>query len=305
MISSPYFEPSFVQQLMQEHMNDKDLKVSEVAMMDVDNSASILAVLASARTEKIIGHFGMKVTFTANGLQQTRQMVMKIKPHGQEIVDMLNMLAQACGGELASVYEGFKSLTGFQHTHLREQEIYSKLSPSFTPEIFGLYTNHETNVYIILMEYLHDVELLNSVMAVEKWNNEHIQTALTQMARWHSSMLDTSANLDINLWDDAPSLQYMTRLLPLWQALLNNAAEKCPELYHASRVHTMQAAINNIPGHWQQLQRLSKHWSIMTLTPGTVVLKPVTANCNFVCTIGSWQPFIYLNMIWRNFYVLY
>lgn len=100
MISSPYFEPSFVQQLMQEHMNDKDLKVSEVAMMDVDNSASILAVLASARTEKIIGHFGMMVTFTGNGVQQTRQMVMKIKPHGQEIVEMLNMLAQACGENL-------------------------------------------------------------------------------------------------------------------------------------------------------------------------------------------------------------
>jgi hypothetical protein len=185
------------------------------------------------------------------------------------------------------VYEGFKSLTGFQHTHLREQEIYSKLSPSFTPEIFGLYTNHETNVYIILMEYLHDVELLNSVMAVEKWNNEHIQTALTQMARWHSSMLDTSANLDINLWDDAPSLQYMTRLLPLWQALLNNAAEKCPELYHASRVHTMQAAINNIPGHWQQLQRLSKTLVHNDLNPRNSCFK--TGNGQLQFCLYDWE----------------
>lgn len=190
-------------------------------------------------------------------------------------------------GELASVYEGFKSLTGFQHTHLREQEIYSKLGPSFTPEIFGLYTNHETNVYIILMEYLHDVELLNSVMAVEKWNNQHIQTALTQMARWHSSMLDTSANLDINLWDDAPSLQYMTGLLPLWQALLNNAAEKCPELYHASRVATMQAAINNIPGHWQQLQRLSKTLVHNDLNPRNSCFK--TGNGQLHFCLYDWE----------------
>lgn len=287
MTSSPYFSPSFVQQIMQDFKPDQNIVVSDINMLYVDNSASILAVLASAQTEKLIGHFGMEVTFTANGKQHTRQMVMKVKPHGQEIVDMLNTLAQACGGELAAVYEEYKSLTGFQHTHLREHEIYSKLNPSFTPDIYGLYTNHETRVYIILMEYLHDVELLNCVMAPDQWNDEHIKTALAQMAQWHSSMLDTSANLDMNLWDDVPSLQYMTRLMPVWQALLNNAAEKCPELYHPSRVHALQTAINDIPKYWQQLQTQLKTLVHNDLNPRNSCFK--TGNTQLQFCLYDWE----------------
>lgn len=287
MISSPYFSPAFVQQLMQDFMADQTIVVTDINMLDVDNSASILAVLASAQTEKLIGHFGMKVAFTANGKHHTKQMVMKVKPHGQVITDMLNTLAQACSKELARVYEEYKSLTGFQHTHLREHEIYNKLRPSFTPEIYGLYTNHETRVYIILMEYLHEVELLNSVMAPEEWLDEHIKTALTQMAQWHSCMLNTSANLDMNLWDDAPSLQYMTRLMPVWQALLNNAVEKFPELYNASRVHAMRVAINHIPEHWQQLQTQPKTLVHNDLNPRNSCFK--TGNASLQFCLYDWE----------------
>jgi len=287
MTSSPYFSPSFVQQMMQDFMPDKTIVVTDINMLDVDNTASILAVLASARTESLIGHFGMNVTFTANGKRHIKQMVMKVKPHGQVITDMLNTLAQACGEELAMVYDESKSLTGFQHTHHREHEIYNKLRPSFTPEIYGLYTNHNTRVYIILMEYLHDVELLNSVMTPEKWHDEHIKTALTQMAQWHSSMLDTSANLNMNLWDDAPSLQYMTRLMPVWQALLNNAAEKFPELYHASRVYVLQDAINNIPDYWQQLQTQPKTLVHNDLNPRNSCFK--TGNTQFQFCLYDWE----------------
>jgi len=281
MTAFPYFSKDFVQQLMQNHKPGESITVSNIVMLDVDNSASILAVLASARTDKVIGHFGMEVTFTKNGEQQVRQMVMKIKPHGLEIVDMLSMLAQACGGELAPVYEEFKSLTGFQHTHLKEQEIYSKLQPSFTPEIFGLYTDNENQVYIILMEYLQDVQLLNSVMSPEQWSDEHIKSTLTRMARWHNEMLNTSANLDLNLWDDAPSLQYMTGLLPLWQTLLNNAADKNPELYYASRISVMQEAINNIGVYWQQLDALPKTLIHNDLNPRNSCFKIIKDKMQF------------------------
>lgn len=256
--ASLYFSIAFVQQIMEEFSSEKELRVLDVKLIDVDNSASILATLASAQTETLIGHFGIVVRYSVKGKELTKKMVMKIKPHGDTITGMLAMLAQACGGELASVYEKYKAETGFQYTHLREQEIYSKLNPDFTPEIFGLYTNNETRVYIILMEYLDEVELLNSVMQPHLWEDVHIKSALTQMAKWHSKMLDTKANLDDSIWDDVPSLNYMTSLSPLWNALLTNAAIKCPELYSPARVQLMQAAINAIPSNWQRLQTLPK-----------------------------------------------
>jgi hypothetical protein len=258
MSSSRYFTPEFVQQIMQARSPAKNISVNAVKMLEVDNSASILAALASARTEELIGHFGMEVTYSVDGENKVDRMVMKIKPHGQQIVDMLNMLAQACGGELATIYPRHKTWTGFHHTHLREQEIYSKLQPSFTPTIYGLHTKEDENEYVVLMEYLEDVSLLNTVMEPQLWTDLHIKTTLTQMARWHSSMLGKTHELDGRIWDDTPTTDYMMRLMPVWQALLNNAAEKFGELYSPARVRLLQKTIDSIPGYWPYLEKVPK-----------------------------------------------
>jgi hypothetical protein len=255
---STLFSTAFIQEMMSSFSPGKEIIVTGVSLIEVDNSASILAVLTSAQTEKQIGHFGLRVVFSEHGKVQTREMVMKVKPHGDEIVNMLASLATLCEGELSNTYPHYKSLTGFQFTHVREQEIYRKLAPSFTPEIFGLYSNAETGIYIILMEYLKDVDLLNTVMHPNKWSEEHIKNALAEMAKWHAKMLNSFADLDITMWPDAPSLDYMTKLTPLWSALLNNAATKFPDLYTLPRVTRLQSAISDIPVYWKELELLPK-----------------------------------------------
>ena len=253
-----YFQPSFVERLMRQYAPEQNIRVLETTLFNVDNSASILAALTAGRTGQMIGHFGLAVTYEAAGQRHHRPMVMKIKPHGNAIVDMLSSLAKGCSNELSVVYDRYKSLTGFQYTHLREQEIYTRLAPAMTPEIFGVYTNEESGVYIILMEYLQDVELLNSVMAPERWTDRHLRVALREMAAWHAAQLNKRTNLDMTLWPDAPSLSYMTHLQPLWQALLESAAQKFPGLYTTDRVALLQEAINDLPRHWQHLEHLPK-----------------------------------------------
>src|SRR5690606_23776624 len=130
MTQNNYISIGFVQQLMQEHHPRKKIIVQSVEQFDVDNSASILVALTTGRTETMIGHFGIKVSSEEDGTVMVRNMVMKIKPHGNEIVEMLNSLAKVCGGKLGEVYNEFKSLTGFQHTHEKEQEIYKQLAPT-------------------------------------------------------------------------------------------------------------------------------------------------------------------------------
>lgn len=283
MSDSRYFNPVFVQQVMQDYQPEQEITITAVRRLEVDNSASILAVLASATSENIIGHFGLEVYFTRNGLAETRRMVMKIKPHGDEIVGMLNTLATACGPVLAPVYELYKSETGFQFTHLREQEIYNKLQPNFTPEIFGLCSDEESHVYIILMEYLEDVELLNSVLETEKWSDEHIKATLKQMAVWHSRMLNyRSTNLDFKIWNaDEPDLTYMTRLTPLWTALLNNAKDKFPELYTKERSDKLQKAINEIPVWGLKLENAPKTLVHNDLNPRNTCFKTIDGELKF------------------------
>ena len=171
---------------------------------------------------------------------------------------MLNSLAQACGGTLASVYPAYKMDTGFLNTHVREQELYTKLPTTLTPTVFGTETDLDGNHYIILMEYLQDVDLLNAVMSPESFSDLHIKTVLRQLATWHAQQYDHSVPINTDYWKDRPSLSYMLKLTPVWSALLKNAAKNFTELYTPERAHALQYAIEQIPQYWQTLDALPK-----------------------------------------------
>ena len=227
-----YLSVAFIEQMMRDFAPQQNMRVIDCQPFVLDNSASILAVLTAAGSaEARIGHFGVSVMFTSNDEQHTRPLVLKVKPHGDAIVQMLTNLAQACGGQLAEVYPRYQHLTGFQHTHGRELDVYGTLSSALFPQIFGIHADTQNGTYLILMEYLEEVELLNSVTAPATWTDNHIRQTLRQMAAWHAQHLGQKLPVEPTYWTDAPSRQYMIELSPLWTALLENAAEKFPDLY--------------------------------------------------------------------------
>ena len=254
--SEIYFTPAFIQSVMQQHAPEKEIVVHRVSRFDVDNSASILVTLTSDTSTKWMGHFGLEVTWQEDERLRTRQMVMKVKPHGREISAMLNGLAQRNGEPLAEVYPDFKEYTGFQYTHGRELDIYRKLSDPILPTVYATYQDHQAACYLILMEYLEEVTLLNSVMEVHRWTDTHLRAALSQMARWHARHLLHPPTLDQRYWTDTSAPDYRQRLTPLWEALLANAHRSLPEVYTNERVALLRKAIEQIPNHQAELRAM-------------------------------------------------
>lgn len=248
-----YCSIDFLEQMMQAHAPHKIIRVRAVAPLPIDNSASILVTLTAGQTDKAIGHFGLAVTLEVNGEAQVRHLVLKVKPNGREISAMLASLAQACGGQLAAVYPEFATLTGFEHTHRRELEVCQQHASDLMPTIWGVYADDEQKIYCVLLEYLEDVTLLNSVMTPAAWTDEHIRAALEQLAAWHARHLVTQAPQAVGPWDDLHSCAYMTQLSPLWGALLTNAATHFPDLYPESCVQALRTAIDQIPAYWGML----------------------------------------------------
>jgi hypothetical protein len=287
MNSPQCFAPSFVEKLMQDFAPEKSIHVQSVSRFEVDNSASILAVLTSAQSEKLIGHFGLRVEYTENGMTKAQNMVMKIKPHGSEITTMLNGLAQACGGGLAQIYPQFQTQTGFRHTHVREQEIYQRLPSSLTPTIFGVYADDAEAVYLILMEYLEEVTLLNAVMNPAAFSDAHIKTALAQMAIRHHQNMREALPLNRGFWQDCPSKAYMQTLTPLWEALLKNASQNFPELYSLERTKQLKQAIQNIPDYWQELEKMPQTLIHNDLNPRNTCYKTIEGQLQFC--VYDWE----------------
>ncbi|WP_162910467.1 aminoglycoside phosphotransferase family protein [Hymenobacter oligotrophus] len=252
-----YCSAAFLEALMQAHAPERAIRVHEVSPLPLDNSASILVVLTAGQTNRPVGHFGLRVTFEAQGELQTRDMVLKLKPPGREVSAMLGSLAQACGGELAAVYPPFATRTGFYHTHQRELQVYAAHGrAALMPTIWGLHHDEAHEVHAILMEYLADVELLNSVMTPAHWTDEHLRAALGALAEWHAAHLQPGHSR--TAWPDQPSEAYMQALSPLCQALLHNAATHFPTLYDATNVADLQQAIRAIPEYWAELAKHPK-----------------------------------------------
>ena len=254
---SDYLCPAFLEQLMQAHNPCHQIRVQAVVPVPLDNSASILVALTAGLTQQAIGHFGLDVTMHVDGEVRVQRLVLKVKPHGREISAMLASLAQACGGPLAEVYPAYAALTGFEYTHRREVEVYQQHPSSLTPKIWGLYANDDAEEYCVLMEYLEDVTLLNSVMAPEAWTDVHICAALNQLATWHARHLVAQPPQPVGRWDDLHTAAYMQHLTPLWEALLTNAS-RFSALYPARRVRELRQAIEQIPTYWAALEAMPK-----------------------------------------------
>ena len=283
-----FITEQFVESLMRTHAPEGNIRVQEVRPLAIDNSASILSVLTAGRSERPLGHFGLQVSYEEKGQPLSRNLVLKVKPHGQEIVEMLNALAAACGEKLAPVYAQFKFLTGFQHTHRRELEVYAKLRAPLQPQIFGLLADEENGAYYILMEYLQEVELMNSSMEPHKWTDKHIKEALKQLAGWHASQLEKETKLDNVYWDDAPCAVYMEKLRPLWQALLENASQNFPNLYSPTRKARLQKAIDSIPTYWQELEKMPKTLVHNDCNPRNICFKRTGSGTGSFC-LYDWE----------------
>ncbi len=259
MKTSDYFTASFVEKMMQDQEPGSRIKVTKIEEFPVDNSASILSTLNASTTGQEIGHFGLEVSFIKDNKPQQRKMVMKVKPHGKVTASMLTGLADFCGKPLNDVYQKHEKLTGFSNSHIRELEVYKKKPSPIQPEIFGLSVDTENEIFIILMEYLEDVELLNSVMNPEKWTREHIEVALLQMAAWHASNLNLSEGLNLEFWkEDVPGKDYMEQLQPLWKSLLQHASTTLPELYTPENKAILERGIEKIPFYWSELEKMPK-----------------------------------------------
>jgi len=252
MLLADYCQPEFLEQMMRCHAPQQNIRVLDVQPLPVDTSASILAVLTAGQSQCPVGHAGLEVTFAAaNNVPQTQRLVLKVKPPGLEVSAMLNSLAQACGGELAAIYPTYATRTGFHDTHHRELELYQQ-QHALMPRIWGLHHDDERAEYAILMEYLEDVELLNSVLEPEQWTDAHLRAALDQLAAWHALHLQPPSSTPAH-WPNRPSGEYMQTMTPLWQTLLQHATQQFPALYDSARVALLEEAITHIPAYWAEL----------------------------------------------------
>ena len=250
--------PAFTQTLLRQHAPAQAAEVRAVRPRALDSSASILANLTAGRATQPVGLFGLAVELrTAGTGWRTERLVLKAKPPGRAICQMLTGLAQACGGALAEVYPAFEARTGFADTHWRELAVYAPpaagAAPApLLPTIWATHADEPAASYLVLLEDLSQHELLNSAPHPDRWTDAHLRAALRQLAAWHARHLLPPAAAPPA--GPAP----WPELLPLWEALLANAAARLPALYCPARVRQLRGLLSTAAADWATAQQLPK-----------------------------------------------
>lgn len=249
--------PDFLQALLRQYAPAQAAEVRAVRPRPLDSSASILANLTAGRTAQPVGLFGLEAELRTTGTAwRTERLVLKAKPPGAAICQMLSGLAQACGGPLAEVYPAFEQRTGFAHTHHRELAVYAPppvgaAAPALLPTIWATHADEAAASYLVVLEDLSQHELLNSALAPDAWTDAHLRAALRQLAAWHAQHLTGPTP------PEAPAATW-PELLPLWEALLSHAAACVPAHYSPGRVRQLRAALGGLAADWATWQSLPK-----------------------------------------------
>lgn len=281
-----YFTKEFISEIMSTRYEGKNISVKSVSRFEIDNSASILVTLTSASSDSFIGHYGLEVDYIVDQKSYKRKMVMKVKPHGRAISEMLSGLSNLCSEEVYKTYHPVKEITGFQNTHDKEINIYKSHTADFFPEIFGYYKNEENDLYIVLMEYFNNPIMLNSVMDTNGWDYDKISIGVNAIIKW-TDLNYNNTKWYTKLYNDSRNINQIEKLLPCWNALLENAVNRFPELYNDNLNNKLKFGISKFVELFTKTNNLPKSIIHNDFNPRNAFFKKNGAELN-IC-VYDWE----------------
>ncbi|HJR60930.1 MAG TPA: phosphotransferase [Vicinamibacterales bacterium] len=262
LLSSDLGPAFFAPGLRRLHGGDVEVEAAE-PLADLASGNSIITELTAATVRRLIGHFPYRVRFRAGrGNSQSVDLIVKVKPLDTEVILASNSFASMCGGRLAASYTRFKDAVGFAGCHTRELAVYRQQDPRFTalfPVIFDTVQDDEREAYVIVMERLAGLDLMDSADDVSGWQPTHIEAALRGIAQAHAVWYGREAALLREGWlGPTMTARRMADMAELWENLAIHAAEEFPDHVSADDLLFQRGLVGSIGRWWAELEDMPR-----------------------------------------------
>jgi len=254
----------FFQRLMREQFESEHIKVdSAQPVAHESKGSSIITELTAHKVNKILGHFPYSLALQNDlGKQESKEVMVKVKPLDAEVIMMLNSMAAMCDPRLAQEYNRFKDQLGFRGCHQRELAVMTQKDPRFTrnaPLIYGVYENEEREAYLIVEELMKDMVLMDSADDVSGWTPEHIRVAIKGIAEVHSIWYGREDELRQQPWVmDEPTIESRVEKQRLWEMLGVHAHEEFPEWFSDQDLMQFRDLVKSFPKLWHRIEKMPK-----------------------------------------------
>ena len=252
--------PAFFDPILQEALADPALRCERIQAQPLPMGTSILTELTSRKVNKLLGHFPLRVEYQGgSGARDALSVVAKVKPLDEEVLLMTGSVAQTCGGNLATTFGKYRSKIGFSGCHTRELAVYAQRDPRFVdhvPRIFGTHRNDLREAYVVVMERLDSLVLMNSDDDVSGWRREHIEAAVRGIGQIHAIWYGREAELRQQPWlGMVHCTDSMVQMSDFWEALWQHAASEFPELVRPEDLALIQSILSRLPSWWNRIEQ--------------------------------------------------
>jgi len=254
--------PAFFQAGVRTVLGDPDVDVQRVDVQDMkDTGSSIITELTASKIEKLIGLIPVQLTLGPPAPSRPRALdvMVKLKPIDDEVILMTHRLAAMCGGHLARSHARFKDRIGFRGCHIRELGVYEQTDPRFrarVPTVYRTLRDDRREAYIIVMERLSGVELMDSANAPEAWTDEYLSSAIRDLAEIHAIWHGREAELRAQPWlGHVQTAADMVEMQELWYDLAVHAAKEFPDWFTEAELAQRRSLIESLPEWWPRLEQ--------------------------------------------------
>ena len=266
-------------------------KLTPIAGLNMEST--LITELTARKSTKLMGHFPFTLDYrTGDATEHHVEVVAKVKPLDEEIVMMVRAMASMCGGQIASNYNKYYPLLGFAGCHGCELAIYAQAAEPFRkylPKVYGIIEDPDREAYILIMELLRDMVLMNTEDDVSGWSQPHIdhidgkptwgagfrERVIDGLAELHSVWYGREEELLAQPWlGRVTTAEHMVEMTPLWEALEVYAADEFPDLFPPRVVAYHLEFVRTIGEWWPKMEAMPRTLIHNDFNPRNLCLRP-------------------------------
>ena len=266
-VSQSSLDSSFFEDILGQYYASDSLRVHELIKLQNITDESITTELASWQKASQVGLWKYHVRFhdsargdSARGEPKTLELFVKVKPQDQDVLVVAERVATMCDDNVGKALGIHKSRLGILGSDQREINVYCQQDPRFrrhVPEVYAAIENKAQREWILVLESLVGMELLNSASDVSDWRPCHVEAAIRGIAQVHSIWFERQQELSSQPWlGPRVSAVEMAEMKDLWEPLTNYAWKYFANWVDGSTRSIIEGFVSDV-GQWcQVLDRL-------------------------------------------------
>jgi thioester reductase-like protein len=242
------------------------------------SAESILGELTAWRSPRPTGVFRYALDTIDGGVMGRRDVLLKMKARDTDAIAVGEALSGLCDDQIGRAYARWGDRLGLSLSHIREMAIYAQTDARFTdhaPALLGSTRDDDAGLWALVLEYLSDGALLDTVNAPQRWTPGAIDVAVTGMSRlhaiWHGRRDELARQPWIGWIQTAAGAAAMS---DLWDPLAHHARSSFGGWTDTSMWTIHRTLVSRIAAWWPHLEAQTATLIHNDFNPRNVCLRP-------------------------------